>query len=125
MDVEIRVDRTAYRRHRREMLLGLLAFTLYLPAVILILTLMAAVLGREAAGRYAGATFLAGFVALMATMLCSARDSLSYPCPRCGRRLPRVVPQGQSEPNIHYHCADCRVIWDLGWAWSGEGGVGG
>jgi hypothetical protein len=125
MDVEVHVDQTAYRRHRRGMLLGLLAFALYLPAVILILTLMTAVLGRGAAGRYAGAIFLAGFVSLMATMFCGTRDSLSYRCPRCGRRLPRVVPQGRSEPNIHYHCADCRVIWDLGWAWSSEGGVGG
>lgn len=125
MDVEVHVDQTADRRHRRGMLLGLLAFALYLPAVILILTLMAAVLGREAAGRYAGASFLAGFVALMATMFCGTRDSLSYRGPRCGRRLPRVVPQGRSEPNIHYHCAACRVIWDLGWAWSSEGGVDG
>jgi hypothetical protein len=125
MDVEVHVDQSAYRRHRRGMLLGLLAFALYLPAVILILTLMAAVLGREAAGRYAGAIFLAGLVALMAAMYCGTRDSLSYRCPRCGRRLPRVVPRGRSEPNIHYHCADCRVMWDLGWAWSSEGGVGG
>ncbi len=125
MDVEVHVDQTAYRRHRRGMLLGLVAFVLYLPAVILILTFMAAVLGREAAERYAGAIALASLVALMATMCWGTRDSLSYRCPRCGRRLPRVVPRGRSEPTIHYHCADCRVIWDLGWVWSSDGGVGG
>jgi hypothetical protein len=86
---------------------------------------MATVIGREAAGQYAGAVALAGFVALMATMFYGTWDSFSYRCPRCGRRLSRVVPQGLSEPNIHYHCADCRVVWDLGWAWSSEGGVGG
>ena len=125
MNVEVHVDRTAYHRHRRGMFLSLLAFVLYLPAVILILTLMAAVLGREAAGQYAGAVFITGFVALMATTFCGTRDSFLYRCPRCGRRSSRVVPLGRSEPNIHYHCADCRVVWDLGWAWSSEGGVGG
>jgi len=125
MHVEVHVDQKAYRRYRRGMLLSLLAFGLYLPAVILILTLMAAVLGREAAGQYAGAVFLTGFVALVATTFCATRDSFSYRCPRCGRRLSKVVPQGRSEPNIHYHCADCRVVWDLGWAQSSEGGVGG
>jgi hypothetical protein len=125
MDVEVLVDRKAYRRYRRGMLLSLLAFALYLPAVILILTLMAAVLGREAARQYAGAVSLAGFVALLATMFSGIWASFSYRCPRCGRRLSRVVPQGRSEPNIHYHCADCRVVWDLGWAQSSDGGVGG
>jgi hypothetical protein len=125
MDVEVHVDRTAYRRQRRGMVLSLLAFALYLPAVILILTLMAAMLGRAAAGQYAGAVSMTAFVALMATMFCGTRDSFFYRCARCGRRLSRVVPQGRSEPNIHYHCADCRVVWDLGWAWSSEGGVGG
>ncbi len=125
MDVEVHVDRTAYRRHRRGMLLSLLAFALYLPAVILILTLMATVVGREAARQYTGAVVITGFVALIATMLCGTWDSFFYRCPRCGRRLSRVVPQDQSEPNIHYHCADCRVVWDLGWAWSSGGGVGG
>jgi hypothetical protein len=125
MDVDVHVDRTACRRHRRGMFLSLLAFALYLPAVILILTLMAAVLGREVAGRFAGAVFLTGFIALMATTFCGTWGSFSYRCPRCGRRLSRVVPQGRSEPNIHYHCADCRVVWDLGWARSSDGGVGG
>jgi hypothetical protein len=54
MDVEIHVDRAAYLQHRRGMRLSLLAFVLYLPAVILALMLVAAVLGREAAGRYTG-----------------------------------------------------------------------
>ena len=125
MDVEVHVDRKAYRRYRRGMLLSLLAFALYLPAVILILTLIAAVLGREAARQYVGVVFVIGLVALLATVFCGIWDSISYRCPRCGRRLSRVVPQDQSEPNIHYHCADCRVVWDLGWAWSSEGGVGG
>jgi hypothetical protein len=125
MDVEVLVDRTAYRRHRRGMLLSLVAFALFLPAVILILTLLSAVIGREAAGQYAGAVAFAGFVALMATTFCSTCGPFSYRCPRCGRRLSRVIPQGPSEPNIHYHCADCRVAWDLGWAPSSEGGVGG
>jgi hypothetical protein len=125
MEVEIQVDRTAYRRYRRGMLLSLLAFALYLPAVILIVILMAVALGREAAGKYAGAVFLAGFVALTATMFYGTWGSFSYRCPRCRRRLSRVEPQGQSEPNIHYHCADCRVVWDLGWAPSRDGGVGG
>lgn len=125
MAVEFRVDQTAFRRHRRGVFLALLAFVLYLPAVALALALMAAVLGREAAGRSAGAVFLVGFLALMATLFGGTRDSISYRCPRCGRRLPGVLPRGQSEPNIHYHCADCRVVWDLGWAWSSGGGVGG
>jgi DNA-directed RNA polymerase subunit RPC12/RpoP len=125
MDVEVHVDQTASRRRRRGMLSGLLAFVLYLPAVILILSLMAAVLGREAAGRHAGAVFLAGFVTLMATTFWGTWGSLSYRCPRCSRRLSRVAPQGLSEPNMHYHCPDCRVIWDLGWARSSEGGIGG
>ncbi len=125
MDVEVHVDQTAYRRYRRGMLVSLLAFALYLPAVILILKIIAAVLGREAAGHYTGAVFLTGFVALLATTFYGTRDSFSYRCPRCGRRLSRVVPQGRSEPNIHYHCADCRVVWDLGWAWGSAGGVGG
>jgi hypothetical protein len=125
MDVEVHVDRTAYRRYRRGMLLSLLVFALYLPAVFLILFLIATVLGREAARQYAGGVFLIGFVALMATMFCAIWNSFSYRCPRCGRRLSKVVPEGRSEPNIHYHCADCRVVWDLGWAQSREGGVGG
>ena len=125
MDVEVLVDRAAYRRHRRGMFLGLLAFVLYLPTVFVTLTLMAAALGREAAGRYSGAVHFAGLFALMAIMLCGAWDSLSYRCPRCGRRPARVVPQGRAEPNIHYHCPDCRVVWDLGWAWGSGGGVGG
>jgi hypothetical protein len=125
MDVEVHVDRTAYRRHRRGMFLGLLAFALYLPAVILILTLVAAMLGREAAKQYTGAVSITGFVALIATTFYGTRDSFFYRCPRCGRRLSKVVRQGQSEPNIHYHCPDCRVAWDLGWAWSSGGGVGG
>jgi hypothetical protein len=125
MDIEVHVDRAAYRRHRRGMVLSLLAFALYLPGVILILTVMAAVLGRAAAGQYAGAVFMTAFVALMATMFCGTQDSFFYRYARCGRRLSRVLPQGRSEPNIQYHCADCRVVWDLGWAWSSEGGVGG
>ena len=104
MDVEVHVDRTAYRRYRRGTLLSLLAFALYLPAMILILTLMAVVLGREAVGHYGGTVFFTGFVALMATMFYGTRSSFFYRCPRCGRRLSRVVPRGQSEPNIHYHC---------------------
>ena len=67
MDVEVHVDRTAYRRHGRGMFLGLLAFALYLPAVILFLTLVAAMLGREAAKQYTGEVSITGFVALMAT----------------------------------------------------------
>ena len=125
MDVEVLADRKAYRRYRRGMILSLLAFVLYLPAMILILTLIAAVLGREAARQYTGAVFLGGFVALVATLFCGIWDSISYHCPRCGRRLSKVVPQDQSEPNIHYFCADCRVAWDLGWAPSSGGGVGG
>jgi hypothetical protein len=125
MDVEVHVDRTAYRRHRRGMLLSLLAFALNLPAVMLILTIMAGVLGREGAGRYAGAVFIAGLVALMATTFCCTRDSFLYCCPQCSRLLSTVVPLGRPEPNIHYHCADCRVVWDLGWAWGCGGGVGG
>ncbi len=94
MKVEVHVDRAAYRRHRRGMLLGLLAFALYLPAVIFILTLMAAVLGRETARQYTGAVVITGFVALMGTMLCGTRSSFFYRCPRCGRRLSKVVHAG-------------------------------
>ena len=125
MDVEVHVDQSAYRRYRRGMLLSLLAFAAYLPAVILIMTIMAAVFGREVAGRYTGAVFLAGLVALVATTFSGTWDSFFYRCPRCGRRLSRVVPRGRFEPNIHYHCTDCRVVWDLGWACSSDGGVGG
>ena len=67
MEVEFHVDRTAYRRHRREMFLSLPALALYLLALIPILTLMAAVLGRKATGQYCGAVFITGCVALMTT----------------------------------------------------------
>src|SRR4051794_39295028 len=115
MESEIHADPTAYRRHRRGMLLFLLAFVLYVPAVLLGFSLLKAALGRGTAGPYAGAVLLAGFVGLMGTMFYGGWHSLAYRCPRCGRRLPRVVPRGEPEPNLHYHCADCRVIWDLGW----------
>jgi hypothetical protein len=115
MEVEYREDRAAYRRHVRWMILFVSAVVLYLPAVLVILALLAAVLGCEAAGSYAGAVWLAGFAALIAVWFSGARDGFSYRCPRCGRRLTRAVPQGQPDPNACYLCTDCRVVWDLGW----------
>ncbi len=115
MELEYREDRAAYRRHVRGMILFVSAAVLYLPAVLVGLALLAAVLGREAAGSYAGAVSLAGFVALMTAWFCGARDSFFYRCPQCGRRLTRGVPQDQPDPNVCYLCTDCRVVWDLGW----------
>src|SRR4051794_38677640 len=93
MNVEIHVDRTAYRRNRRGMLLFALAAALVMPGVLLVLSSMAAVLGREAVRPYTGAACLASFLAVPATFLYGAWHSLSYRCPRWGRRLPRVVPR--------------------------------
>jgi len=107
------------------MLLFLLAAVLYLPAVLLALPLLKAGLGRQAAGMYAGAVPLAGFVVLGSIWLYGCQDALFYRCPRCGRRLRRCVPQGQPEPNVHYLCTDCRIVWDLGWGFGRGGGVGG
>jgi DNA-directed RNA polymerase subunit RPC12/RpoP len=117
MEVEIHVDRTAYRHHRRGMLLFALATALFMPAVLLVLYSLAAVMGREAVRAYSGAACVGGFLAVLATFFYGVRQSLAYRCTRCGRRLPRVVPRDQSRPNIHFHCADCRIIWDLGWHW--------
>jgi hypothetical protein len=115
MELEIRVDRAAYRRYRRGMLAFLWAVILFLPAVALIAAVSARLLGREAAGQHFGPLLLAGFAALMALPLYGTRDQFVYRCPRCGRRPERVVPQGVTEPNICFHCAECRVVWDLGW----------
>jgi len=117
VQTEIHVDRTAYLRHRGGMLLFALATALLMPVVLLVVSSLAAVPGREAVRPYTGAASLAGLLAVLATYFYGAWHSLSYRCPRCGRRLPRVVPRGEFRPNIHYHCADCRVIWELGWGW--------
>jgi len=116
MEIEYREDPEAYRRHIRGMFLFASAVVLYLPAVLVILALLAAVLGCAAAGPYAGAVWLAGFAAEMTAWFYGVRDGFSYRCPRCGRRLTRAVPQGQPDPNACYLCTDCRVVWDLGWA---------
>lgn len=115
MEVEYHEDRTAHRLHIRGMILFISAVVLYLPAVLLVLALLAALLGREAARSYAGAVFLVGFAALPLTWLYGVSDLIFYRCPRCGRRLPRAVPQHQPEPNACYLCTDCRIAWDLGW----------
>src|SRR6185437_6453135 len=115
MRVEFQADRTAYRRHRRGMLLFILAAALLMPSVPLVLSGPAAVLVREAVRPYTGAAYLAGLLAVLTTYFYGAWQALSYRCPRCGRHLPRVVPRDESHTNIHYHCAGCRVIWDLGW----------
>ena len=115
MEAEIHVDRTAYRQHRRGMLLFALAAILFMPTVLLVLTSLAVVFGREAVRRYTGAASFAGFLVVLATFFHGIRRSLTYRCPRCGRRLPKVVLRDESRPNIHYHCANCRVVWDLGW----------
>ena len=94
MDVEVHVDRTAYRRHRRGMFISLLAFALYLPAVILILTLMAAVLGREAARQYTGAVFITGFVALMATTFWGHPGFVLLPLPALRPAVVEGSPPG-------------------------------
>src|SRR5690348_2367460 len=99
MEVVVQADRTAYRRHRRGMLLFLWAAALYLPAVLLGLSLFKAVLGRQAIGPYAGAASLAGFLALWPIWLHGCRDVLFYRCPQCGRRLRRCAPQDQRESN--------------------------
>jgi hypothetical protein len=125
MEVVVRADRTAYRRHRRGMLRFLWAAALYLPGVLLALTLLKAVLGRQTAGSYAGAVFLAGFLALGPVWLHGCRDALFYRCPRCGRRLRRCAPQDRDETNINYLCAECRTVWNLGWGFARGGGVGG
>jgi hypothetical protein len=115
MEVEYREDRAAYRRHIRGMILFGLAAVLYLPAMLLVLALLAVWIGREASRSYTGEIFLAGFVALVPTWLYGAYHLISYRCPRCGRRLRRVYPQGQSDSNICYLCTDCLIVWDLGW----------
>jgi len=116
MEVEYREDRTAYRRHVRGMILFVSAGVLYVPAVLLVLALLAVLLGRDAARSYIGAVFLVGFVALPLTWLYGVSHSISYRCPRCGRRLPRAVPQHHPEPNACYICTDCQIAWDLGWS---------
>ena len=115
MEPEIRVDRAAYRRYRRGMLAFLWAVILFVPAVALIAAVSATFLGPEAAGQQFGPFLFAGFAALMAIPLYGIRDRFLYRCPRCGRRPARVIPQGMAEPNICFHCADCRIVWDLGW----------
>lgn len=125
MDVEIIPDLEARRRNRRGIAFTLLAFALYLPTVMLVQAVAARLLGREAAARYDGAAFLVGLAPLAAAMLWGTRHSLSYRCPRCGRKLSKVVPRGEAEPNLHYLCEDCRVAWDLGWGPASGGGVGG
>jgi hypothetical protein len=116
MEVEYREDRAAYRRHVRGMILFVSAAVLYLPAVLLVLALLAVWLGRDAARSYTGAVYGAGFIALPLTWwLYGASHLISYRCPRCGRRLPRAVPQGHPDPNICYLCTDCRIAWYLGW----------
>ncbi len=117
MEVEIHVDWTAYHQYRRGVLMFALAAALFMPTVLLVLSCLAAVLGREAVEPYTGAASDAGFLAVLATFWYGAWHSLIYHCPRCGRRLPRVVPRDDSRPNIHYHCANCRIVWDLGWGW--------
>jgi hypothetical protein len=125
MEVEVQADRTAYRRHRRGMLLFLWAAALYLPGVLLALWLLKAVLGRQAIGPYAGAVFFASFLALGPIWLHGCRDAVFYRCPRCGRRLQRCASRDQVEPHINFLCGDCRTVWDLGWGFAREGGAGG
>src|SRR4051794_10425760 len=102
MEVEYREDRAAYRRHVRGMILFVSEADLYLPAVLLVLALLAVLLGREAARSYTGAVLLVGFVTLPLTWFYGVCQLISYRCPRCGRRLPRAVPQDQPEPNASY-----------------------
>jgi hypothetical protein len=125
MEVTVQVDRMAHRRHRRGMLLFLVAAALYLPVVLLALSLLKALLWRQVAGPYAGAVLLAGFAALWPIWLYGCRDAFLYRCPRCGRRLRRSVRQDQLEPSISYLCEDCRIVWDLGWGFACGGGAGG
>jgi|SRR5262245_6424628 hypothetical protein len=122
MEVEIHVDRAACCRHRRGMFAFLLAVVMFIPTVLLALALLATLLGRETIKPYTGAAVLAGFAVVMAVPLYGTWHSLRYRCPRCGRRLPRVVPLGgRTETNIRFGCADCRVVWDLGWRWGEKG----
>ena len=95
MEVEYCGDPAAYRRHSRGMILFVSAVVLYLPVVLVNLALLAAVLGREPAGAYAGAVWLAGFAALIAVWFYGAGDGFCYRCLRCGRRLTRAAPQGR------------------------------
>jgi hypothetical protein len=115
MEVEIHFDRIAYRHHRRSMFLFALATVLFMPAVLLVLYSLATMLGRETVKPYTGAACVGGFLVVLATFFYGIRHSFAYRCPRCGRRLPRVVPLDQSRPNIHFHCVECHVVWDLGW----------
>jgi hypothetical protein len=87
MELEYREDRAAYRRHVRGTIFFVSAAVLYLPAVLLVLALLAAILGREAARSYTGAVILMCFVALPLTWLYRVSHGVSYRCPRCGRRL--------------------------------------
>lgn len=124
MEIEVQVDRMAYRRNRRGSVLFGLTIVLYFPVAVLAFHFARTVLGREA-GPDAGTVILTGLVAVTAAFLHSTWHSFSYRCPQCGRRLSKVVPQGEYEPHIHYHCPDCRIVWDLGWGWVSGGGVGG
>lgn len=124
MNVEIQVDREALRRNRRGMIIGGLAILLYVPVVLVAVAGVSALLGREVAGRSEASVSLAALGVLAAILFWGVRDQFVYRCPRCSRRLAKVVPQDQPEPNIHYHCPDCRVVWDLGWAPAAGGGVG-
>ena len=115
MELEYREDRAAYRRHVRGIIFFVSAFVLYLPGVLLVLALLAVFLGRESARSYTGGVFVMGFVLLL-SWLYGVSHSVFYRCPRCDRRLPRAVPQHQPEPNTCYICENCRIAWDLGWA---------
>ncbi len=117
MEVEIHFDQTAYRHHRRSMFLFALAAVLFMPAVLLVLYSLATVLGRKTVEPYTGAASAGGFLVVLATFFYGTWRSLFYRCPRCGRRLPQVALRDESRPSIHYHCANCRVVWDLGWGW--------
>ncbi len=123
MEVEVHLDEAAVRRYRRRTIVFLLAIALVFAGSLL-RPVLAAILGGEAGGWFAHAMILTGFVTALSSPLWGSWDMVYYRCPRCRRRLSRVSPERVAEANYHYFCGDCRVIWDLGWAWrsGGEGG---
>ncbi len=121
--MEVRLDPASVRRYHRRTIIFLLAIALVFAGSFS-RTVLLPIFGSQAAERFAHTMILIGFITALSSPLWGSWDMVYYRCPQCRRRLSRVSPEGVAEANYHYHCGDCQVIWDLGWAWrsGGEGG---